>query len=617
MAKRRPAKRLSECKNLFKIKLMIPKPPVFLFAFANDQQKSLALEQEEREIRKLLQDSHDGRKIEYHSLSATSLEDIYQAFNRFHNRIHLFHYGGHSSSRFLELVDRKSRAANLAVLMGMQKNLKIVVLNGCANQAQVQELFDNGVKAVIATRSSIEDQKALRFSTAFYEAMRSGRSIKDAFKHASARVKEDDPALEIVFRDEVALSASGSAFPWGLYAQNDANMDWKFPNPFEIPEGLDFFTEVELTRPDINKKFIELVFEGMAKLNRKCRFLWEDYQDTDSNDTNLYDLQEAIYNHFPSILGVQIRDLFTEDAKRSGRLRLTELNEIYLVLGKFLCAMALASLWQAIVEKKASDSDVEDDFYIRPAYKKDLKAYLSLKDQENNQYDYIWLLSAIDRIFYDNEAEPFINELSGVNRALSENSELYDAYQFLEFELKKRLQLNNIASREVADLCSAAEEHLGIIIKHFAFLITYQLISVNDISVQNWLWGDEVNFVHNKVLLKGVEETIRDRDPLARRKYTCNHSVVVTKNFKSEESPLTLLPFVIDENAYKLKVRGQSKIHFFAGRTEKGKLWYQHTEVLSGGFELLPEQRNIYRIDDLDRVVSLFNLFIEHLKLDM
>lgn len=81
---------------------MILPPPIFLFAFANDHQRALKLEEEERAIRELLQGCHDSRKIEYHSLSAASLDDIYKAFNRFHNRIHLFHYGGHSDHAFLE-----------------------------------------------------------------------------------------------------------------------------------------------------------------------------------------------------------------------------------------------------------------------------------------------------------------------------------------------------------------------------------------------------------------------------------------------------------------------------------------------------------------------------------
>lgn len=594
---------------------MIPRPPVLLFTFANDPEHSLQLEAEERMIRDLLRDGHDARRIEFHSLGATNLDDIYQTFNRFHNRIYLFHFSGHSDHSFLSFRDEKSRAANLSVLMGMQKHLKLVVLNGCANREQVEELFAKGVKAIIATTTPIADERALQFSKSFYDALRSGKTIRESFETAKAQISERYPDLAFVFRGQGLDGTPEEDLPWGLYAQDDADLDWAIPDPFAVPENLDYFTEVELINPDTNKAFIEAVFEGMSTLNRKYRFLWEDYLDQEAGDTKIYDLQEAIYNRFPSLLSVQIRDLFTENAKRKGRLRLTELLEIYVVLGKLLCAIAMADLWRAVVNGR--DDESEKAFSIRLSYLKEIERYLKQDPKDSDRFDHFWLLATIGRIFAENEHATFIEELRGLSQRLASDHTLYDAYQFLEYELKQRVLANNIASREVPELCEIGEQSLGVLLNHCAFLITYQLVSVNDISVQKHLWAPETNFVHNKVLLRGVEDTSRDRDPQFRKNFTCDHVVVVTKDFKSEDEPLILLPFMIDENAFKIKRKEQSKIHFFSGRTIEGKLAYQHAEVLSDGFTLPPDGRNIYRLNDLEQVVQLYHQLLGDLKLDI
>ena len=70
---------------------MITQAPTLLFAFANDEKHALQLGQEERAIRESLQHLHDNKNIEYHLLGMTTLDDIYKSFNRFHNRIHIFH----------------------------------------------------------------------------------------------------------------------------------------------------------------------------------------------------------------------------------------------------------------------------------------------------------------------------------------------------------------------------------------------------------------------------------------------------------------------------------------------------------------------------------------------
>ncbi len=169
--------------------------PIFLFAFANDDKDYLAqLKEEERLLRHALAGIHDQEIIEYQSLSHTDFDDIYDSFYRSHERVAILHYGGHSNSNGLQLEDRQGEAQDLAVLLGKEKGLKLVFLNGCSTEAQVELLWKAGVPAVIATTADINDTKAKKLAHHFYKAIASGRSIKDAFEIAASAIRDDDIA---------------------------------------------------------------------------------------------------------------------------------------------------------------------------------------------------------------------------------------------------------------------------------------------------------------------------------------------------------------------------------------------------------------------------------------
>lgn len=594
---------------------MIKKPPIFLFAFANDEENRLHLEEEERKARELLQIAHDNRKIEFHSLGATTLDDIYKTFNRFHNRIAVFHYGGHSGDTFLELRDKKARVSNLSVLMGMQDNLKLVFLNGCANKAQVEVLLDKGVPAVNATSAGIKDPKAILFSKIFYDALSNRKSIRESFDTAKARLEEELTDADVGYRHLGIELDKGEEFPWGLYSKEDADLDWKIPDPYKIPGNLEYSETVILDSWEFDRSLLEGVFEEMARLDEDCKNTLKAYYDPKSRKTKFTKLQTEIYEHFPRIITTHIAELFTKEAQRKGRLRLVKINETYLVLGKFLCSIALANLWQVIIDRKARK---EPNLLIRAEYKNNLKDYLLMAEQDADAFNYVWLLSAIDRIFNDNDIKPFINELTGFNDLLNQDEALFSAYHFLEFELKPRLQTGNIGSIEVEEMCIIAEQHLWLLLKRCAFLITYELVSVNDILVKKSLVETAANFEHKKVLLHGKEETAMDTDSLLRKEFTCNNAIVISKNFDSGDDPLTLSPFLMDQNAYKKKEQEdfQPRIYFWAGNQPDGKKYYQHTEVLKDGFHYPLNSNKGYRKIELQEIGKLWDHFKKDLNLD-
>src|SRR5271157_4995618 len=108
------------------------------------------------------------------------LHRIYDVFQEHRDRIAIFHFGGHADGDRLLLQSafepRPAYAEGLATLLGQQRGLKLVFLNGCSTRPQVKRLLDAGAPAVIATARPIDDHVATEFAVAFYQALTTGYS---------------------------------------------------------------------------------------------------------------------------------------------------------------------------------------------------------------------------------------------------------------------------------------------------------------------------------------------------------------------------------------------------------------------------------------------------------
>lgn len=217
--------------------------PVIFLAFANNQDDYLPmLNRERKNIYRSLRWFNDNDVIKVEAEATTALEDVFEVFTEYDNQITIFHYGGHADSYHLQLQapekdDRAAYAIGLAQLLGRQKNLKLVFLNGCATKAQVDLLLKEGVKAVIATSSKIQDKMATEFAELFYNSLAGHSTIERAFQIAKAFISSKYKAQSIqVFRDvvfQMGEQVEADGFPWGLYLNEGAEevLNWTLPFP--------------------------------------------------------------------------------------------------------------------------------------------------------------------------------------------------------------------------------------------------------------------------------------------------------------------------------------------------------------------------------------------------
>lgn len=203
---------------------------VFLFAFANDTTNSLELHDEGKAAKQALKPLIDSERIRFEHIHGTRFTELYDEFDNYHGRMTIFHFGGHSDPKGLNLNGSEITGTKLANLLAEEKKLKLVFLNGCHNDPQVDLLLKKGIPAIIATSVNIPDELAKEFSTRFYKGLAAGRTLRGAFTIAAEFVNDKEKKPLIAFRG-IGLSGKKQKekFEWGLYVKDESVLDWTVP----------------------------------------------------------------------------------------------------------------------------------------------------------------------------------------------------------------------------------------------------------------------------------------------------------------------------------------------------------------------------------------------------
>lgn len=208
---------------------MFVQPTVFL-AFANDRDEHLELLKDEAHaVWKALGPLEAAGRLKLHQDASATLDRVFDALNAYHGRLTVFHFAGHADGTSLKFEDGTAGGQGVAALLGTEPNLKLVVLNGCATQHQVEALWDAGVPAVIGTRVQISDDRAQQFAARLYESLAAGVVLGRAFERASAFIRAKYPDVGNggrIYRARVSRELGhGTQFPWGLWIRENDRLD--------------------------------------------------------------------------------------------------------------------------------------------------------------------------------------------------------------------------------------------------------------------------------------------------------------------------------------------------------------------------------------------------------
>lgn len=585
--------------------------PVVYLAFSNNRDDYLPLVNRERKsLTRILHDKDEAGVVKVITEASATLEDIFEYFNRYRNRVVIFHYGGHASGRTLELETpdgsgRSAGAAGLAALLGKEEELRLVFLNGCATQGQVATLLENGVKSVIATSVPVQDKMAVEFSEQFYNALSGNASVGSAFDIASsfiaAKYRNAEP-LKIYRGINFGHVGNNGKLCWGLYTQegNEEILGWSFPHrPVQPLVIKNRFSYVE--KPDVNDLLIEIVCDAVADNNPDL-----DYE-LRKEPINIPAIKREIVDSFPTPIGEQLRKLFirADDSRQPDAMqgftlaRLRQITQTYQTTMQFLCFTMLSQLWD--IKHSQPGMALEDGFIV------DLNSFFAKRDGQAYVFDYSRLVRAISGFFDQQNIPYFIDEFKLLSQDGPHQADLNKAIYFLKETHGAILSGKLDDNQDVETRCKQGEEQLGILLRELAFLVKYKLATIKNIELIKRR-HEKPRYRHNQILLNRALTVASTGGPSEVgqifENFTDSKCVLFLKT-KGEQvlDYLNLSPFIIDENA--LKNDYNTKLYLYA-YSEKDNYFFQFLNNAKEAPITVNRQQHPEIKDQLDRFKAQF-----------
>lgn len=147
---------------------------------------NLRIDEEVREIQQALRQAEYRDTFELHQIWAVRPADLQRSMLQY--KPHIIHFSGHgnpSNEIMLEGEEGKSHPVSTKTLdqlfAVLKDNVRCVVLNACFSKQQAR-VVSRSVDCVIGMSGAITDRAAIKFSTAFYQALAYGEDVKTAFE---------------------------------------------------------------------------------------------------------------------------------------------------------------------------------------------------------------------------------------------------------------------------------------------------------------------------------------------------------------------------------------------------------------------------------------------------
>lgn len=531
--------------------------------------------QEQKAIKKALLDFADKNYLQLRDVQHASTEEVFYLINRYHQRVAILHYGGHADGQSLQMereigVVQTANVKGIAGLLGTQKQLKLVFLNGCASRGQVKALLDQGVPAVIATRVAVKDAEAQLFATQFYEALGTGSTIREAFTKAKGRLETERGIYHIKDIEETrGIKLDGIAeeeeIPWGLYWRSgaDAILDWKVitESPFDLYINTDgmagkrnavinSYLVLETLKAIPYGRYAKELFE---KLKREIQEGRAKRPPTDA------EMKDVVVRSYLAPISAHLRMLFSHELSENyDERRLWQLRTTYQESVKLFAFILLSDLWDARLRR-------EKPLAISDADRLQLKAFFELNEFTAASFDYFQLVDALLGIINDNEVEYYIKELNKYEKSWSDNKKLAIANE--HFQFMGTVLEEDVPSRLIEAYCIQSEQELAHALAEWHFLINYKMSVIKNIEVQSIRNMPPATFKHAMVELDNNFNDIGHKDRWEDLTEPTNmESVLLYRNTLTDS--LNLSPFVLDENA--LIREFNYKIYFFSYQSEAG-----------------------------------------------
>ncbi len=530
----------------------MPLPTIFL-AFANQPDHPLpTLQEEDDAVYRLLAAREKEQHFNLHRDSYTTLDKLTSFLTLYREEVVLFSYSGHAGRSALLLEDGTAHARGLAQMLGQCPELRVVLLNGCSTQGQVDDLLANGVPVVIATSAPVGDRSATFFAQRFYEGLNQQQTLGEAFRMAKAAVETafGDKIL-VEYRDTALAAPDARPKPaWGLfYGSAHAHiLDWKLPTQ-------SVHATVEAGNFVPNQQLVEVLFAALAEFSPDIERLQKQAQRGMS--VPMPKKRMAVLNALPAPLAEPLRKLLVpiemenEGYDKVSLARLRQVGEAFHISVELLCFTLMAQLWEAWYE--------QGGLQLLPEQQVEMRKFFKLTRVEREVFDMVAFIGEVRSILDANNIRYFVKELRDIRDLLDSDARFAEALQFLN-SLRLQVRRPNLGPADIALLCQRGEDDLAYLYGKLGFLARYKLATIQGIDVLKYRHQRSPRFNHSAVilhdLLGGFDVSSVDLD-----RSMDNRSILLI----DEETwgYLNLSPFVMDENAFEERA-DVCKLYFFS-----------------------------------------------------
>jgi len=171
-----------------------PEVAVLFLASNSEDQATLRLDKEAREIERRVRASDYREAIFFESRMARQLPDLIQDLNEVKPAV--LHFSGHGSKAELFFEDEHGNSHTLdnemlgKLLQAAPAGIRLAVFNSCASTTQAQ-IAVRYVDAAIGMNTTIDDADAKIFAGQLYNSLGFGLSLADAFQQAIFQVEAE------------------------------------------------------------------------------------------------------------------------------------------------------------------------------------------------------------------------------------------------------------------------------------------------------------------------------------------------------------------------------------------------------------------------------------------
>ena len=516
---------------------------IFL-SFANIKDDLLpTLREEDDRLYELFSEREQQGHFRLHRDSYITTQKIGDYLLKYKNEVILFHYSGHANQDWLILEDKPAFANGIAEYLSECPHLKLVVLNGCSTQGQVERLLElDSSPVIIATNAPVDDQSATLFSITFYKYFcEQEKTIQESFEAAIKQVRLSGKEVTVV--RSLSTRASQDKAVWGLFSKSESRLYWKLPTARENPDP-DFIP---------NSILIPTLLEAFAPYTSLAK-----KEQAKGDKAKKKDKVKAVLEPLALPISEQLRKLIAPEQTDSqhnffDKVSLNRLKQIkvsYSTIIELITFILLAELWNHGLKKKPIDFSKKDI--------QELKHFFCLSYSERKKYNFPVLIEKLRDILSQNSAPLFVNELNDLPAFDQISTEFGKAIAYLE-DLKKS-NIKGLNQNDIYHECIKGEKMLAILYRDLAFMTLYSLRSVKTIDVHHYRHSEKPKFNHKVVKLIQTFVNALQEDIDERVEYMYTFSVCLLK--KRRKTYLNISPFVIDQNAFDSS-KELAKIYYF------------------------------------------------------